>query len=239
MKTRRRILLVLGALLLAFGGLVTSAVAMLGDVAGFLVVLTAVVAAIAGYLTLIRPWQVRWGATGDEAQRPMPGDGLLGPGAGSTTRAVTIGAPAEQVWPWLAQLGYGKAGWYSYDWLDNDGRRSAGRIRPEWQQLRSGDQILMMPGSGFDVVSVEEGHCFVARAPDGTMSWCLAVEPLDQHSCRLISRWRARWHITPASALWIAVSDPGAFIMERKMLLGIKVRAEHAAQPGLAITVDR
>ena len=60
----------------------------------------------------------------------MPGDDILGPGAGSTTRAVTIGTPAGQVWPWLAQLGYGKAGWYSYDWLDNDGRPSAGQIQP-------------------------------------------------------------------------------------------------------------
>ena len=90
---------------------------------------------------------------------------------------------------------------------------------------------------GFDVVSVEAGHWFVARAPDGTTSWCLTVQPLDQHSCRLISRWHARWHITPASALWIALSDPGTFIMERRMLLGIRARAEraeHAPRPTFA-----
>jgi hypothetical protein len=60
------------------------------------------------------------------------------------------------------------------------------------------------------------------------------VEPLDRRSCRLISRWRVRWHVTPASAAWIALSDPGAFIMERRMLLGIKDRAEQAVRPGLA-----
>ena len=92
----------------------------------------------------------------------------------------------------------------------------------------------MMPGAGFGVVSVEDGHCFVARAPDGTTSWCLAAEPLDRHSCRLIRWWRARWHLTPDSALWMALSDPGTFIMDRKMLLRFKARAEHAAQPGLA-----
>jgi hypothetical protein len=92
----------------------------------------------------------------------------------------------------------------------------------------------MKPGSGVDVVSVEDGHCFVARAPDGTTSWCLAAEPLDRHSCRLISRWHARWQITPASTVWIALADPGTFIMERKMLLGIKARAGQVAQPGLA-----
>jgi hypothetical protein len=233
MKTQRRILLVVGVLLLAFAGLVALAEFLLGAMLGSVVVLGAVVIMTAAYFGLVRPWLLRWGATAGEVARPMPGDGILGADAASTTRAITIGVPAHRVWPWLAQLGYGRAGWYSYDWLDNDGRRSAEQIRPEWQQLRPGDQILMMPGSGFDVVSVEDGHWFVARAPDGTMSWCLAVELLDRHSCRLISRWRARWRITPASALWIALSDPGAFIMERKMLLGIKARAEQAARPGL------
>jgi hypothetical protein len=234
MKTQRRILLVVGTFVLAVGVLVAAAEILLGGVVGSVVVLGVVVAAVAVYLGLVRPWQVRWGATADEAARAMPGDGILGPGAPSTTRAITIGAPADQVWPWLAQLGYGRAGWYSYDWLDNDGHPSATQIRPQWQHLRPGDQILMMPGAGFDVVSVEDGHYFTAQAPDQTMSWCLAVEPRGRHSCRLISRWRARWHITPASALWIALSDPGAFIMERKMLLGIKARAERPAQPELA-----
>jgi hypothetical protein len=124
------------AVLLAFGGLVALAVIVLGGVLGILLALMLVTAAVAAYLTWIRPWQVRWGATEDEARRPMPGDDILGPGAGSTTRAVTIGAPAGQVWPWLAQLGYGKAGWYSHDWLDNDGQPCAGQIQPRWQQLR-------------------------------------------------------------------------------------------------------
>ncbi len=234
MKTQRRILLVVGAALLAFAGLVTLAEFLLGGLVGSLVVLGVVVAAIPGYLGLIRPWQHRWGATIDEVARPMPGDGILGPGASSTTRAITIDAPACQVWPWLAQIGYGRAGWYSYDWLDNDGQRSAEHIQPEWQHLRSGDRILMMPGAGFDVAEVEAGHYFTAQAPDQTMSWCLAVEPRDDHSCRVISRWRADWHITPASAAWIALSDPGTFIMERRMLLGIRARAEHTARPGLA-----
>jgi hypothetical protein len=234
MKTQRRILLVVGTFVLAFGVLVAAAEILLGGLVGSLVVAGVVVAAAAIYLGLVRPWQVRWGATADEVARAMPGDGILGPRAPSTTRAITIGAPADQVWPWLAQLGYGRAGWYSYDWLDNDGKPSATQIRPQWQHLRPGDQILMMPGAGFDVTEVKDGRYFTAQAPDQTMSWCLAVEPRGQHNCRLISRWRARWRITAASALWIALSDPGAFIMERKMLLGIKARAEQAAQPELA-----
>jgi hypothetical protein len=234
MKTQRRILLVVGVLVLAFVGLVVLAEFLLGAVLGSVVVVDAVVIMTATYLGLVRRWLLRWGATAGEAARPMPSDGFLGASAPSTTRAITIGVPAHHVWPWLAQLGYGRAGWYSYDWLDNDGQPSARRIHAEWQQLRPGDRILMMPGSGFDVAEVEDGHYFTARAPDQTVSWCLAVEPVDQRSCRLISRWRARWHVTPASAAWIALSEPGAFIMERRMLLGIKARAEQATRPSLA-----
>lgn len=233
MNTQRRILLVVGALLAAFVGLVVLAEFLLGAVLGSVVVVGGVVIMTAAYFGLVRRWLLRWGATAGEVARPMPGDGILGAGASSTTRAVTIGVPAHHVWPWLAQLGYGRAGWYSYDWLDNDGQPSAGRIHLEWQQLRPDDRILMMPGSGFDVAEIEDGHYFTARAPDQTVSWCLAVEPVDERSCRLISRWRARWHVTPASAAWIALSEPGSFIMERRMLLGIKARAEQAARPGL------
>jgi hypothetical protein len=234
MKTQRRILLVVGVLVLAFVGLVVLAEFLLGAVLGSVVVVSAVVIMTAAYFGLVRRWLLRWGATASEVARPMPGDGIPGTGASSTTRAITIGVPAHHVWPWLTQLGYGRAGWYSYDWLDNDGQPSARRIHAEWQQRRPGDRILMMPGSGFDVTGVEDGHYLTARAPDQTVSWCLAVEPAGQRSCRLISRWRARWHVTPASAAWIALSEPGAFIMERRMLLGIKARAEQAARPGLA-----
>ena len=86
MKTQRRILLVVGAVLLVFAGLATLAVILLGGVLGWLVVLAAVAATVAAYLGLIRPWHVRWGATKDEVGPPMPGDGILGPGTAFTTR---------------------------------------------------------------------------------------------------------------------------------------------------------
>ena len=232
MKTQRRILLVVGVLVLACAGLVVLAEFLLGAMLGSCVVLGAVAIMTAAYFGLVRPWLLRWGATAGEAARPMPGDGILGADAPATTRAITIGVPAHHVWPWLAQLGYGQAGWYSYDWLDNDGQPSARHIHPEWQQLRPGDRILMMPGSSFDVAEVQDGRYFTARASDQTVSWCLAVEPAGPGSCRLISRWRARWHVTPASAAWIALSEPGAFIMERRMLRGIRARAEQAAGDG-------
>jgi hypothetical protein len=97
MKTQRRILLVVGTSVLAFGALVAAAEILLGGLVGSLVAAGVVAACVVIYLGLVRPWQVRWDATADEVARAMPGDGILGPGAPSTTRAVTIGAPADQV----------------------------------------------------------------------------------------------------------------------------------------------
>ncbi len=125
-------------------------------------------------------------------------------------------------WPWLTQPGYGRAGWYSYDWRGNDGQPGAGQVGPGWGQLSPCDPVRMMPASGLDVVQVEDGHYFVARTPDLTMSWCLDLEPLNQQSCRLISRWRDKWFAVPASAPWIALSDPGSFSTDHRMLFKTK-----------------
>jgi hypothetical protein len=187
-------------------------------------------AAVLGvYRRWIQPWQHHWGATDDEVLRAMPGDDVI-PDAASTTRAVTVAARPEQVWPWLVQLGYGRAGWYSYDWIDNDGRPSADRIVPELQTLKVGDQILMLPEMGPRVREVQPTrHLVTGDREAGT--WCLALYPVE-HGCRLVSRWRVDWPLTPATAFWVLISDPGAFIMERKMLKGIKARAERAVPTG-------
>ncbi len=104
----------------------------------------------------------------------------------------------------------------------------AGRV---WQQVSPRDRVRLMPGPGFDLVQVEDGHYFVVRVPGQTMSWCLDLEQIDQYSCRLISRWHTKRLFMPASAPWIALSDPSSFITERRMLLATKARAEHPAEP--------
>jgi hypothetical protein len=92
------------------------------------------------------------------------------------------------------QLGYGRAGWYSYDWIDNDGRPNADRIVPELQDLRAGDQVLMVPGMGPRVRELAPGrHLLAGDVEAGT--WCLAS--------RLVSRWRVGGRLTPATAFWI------------------------------------
>ena len=171
MRTRQTIMaIVLAAATAAIGVIVPLVIALggLGLAVGEFGTLTV----LAAYRRWIQPWQHRWGATDEEVRRAMPGDDLV-PDAASTTRAITIAAPAEQVWPWLVQLGYGRAGWYSYDWIDNDGQPSADRILPELQQLQVGDQILMLREIGPRVREVEPNRFFVAGDQEAGV-WCLA-----------------------------------------------------------------
>jgi hypothetical protein len=227
MRSKMTILaIVLGAAILSLGILAVLMVT-LGPWGGLAVGVGIAAATLLLYRLAVQPWQHRWGATGEDVRRSMPGDEVI-PGAHSTTRAITIQAAPEEVWPWLVQIGYGRAGWYSYDWIDNDGRPSADRIVPEFQQLRVGDQIVMVPGMGPRVRAVEANR-WILSGDEETGTWCLALYPAADGITRLVSRWRQDWPITPATLFWILISDPGAFLMERKMLKGIKERAELAA----------
>jgi hypothetical protein len=182
----------------------------------------------AAYALFVRSWHARWGATDAEVMAVMPGDELI-PEGQITTRAITITATPAQIWPWIVQIGYGRAGWYSYDWIDNDGKPSARRILPEHQDLTVGTQIVMVPGMG-PIVRELEPHRYLVAGDKGAGTWCLLLEQVDETRTRLVSRWRQDWKITPASLIWIAIADPGAFVMERKMLRGIKTRAEQHAR---------
>ena len=177
------------------------------------------------YVWVIKPWHMRWGATDAEVARDMPGDDLI-PGAKSATRVITIKGTVDQVWPWLVQLGFGKAGWYSYDWIDNDFQPSADRIIPEYQNLQVGDKILMMPAMGFVVHSLDAPHSIVGLLEDGSTSWCLGLYPIEGGGTRLVSRWRPKFEMTPATVLMSALAEPGTFIMEQKMLRTIRDRVE-------------
>ena len=97
------------------------------------------------YAFLLRPRIVRWGATDDEVRRPFPGADIVPGGKRGATMAVTIKAPVSRVWPWLAQMGLDRGGWYSWDRLDNWGRSSAERIHPEWQEVAVGHHMTAIP----------------------------------------------------------------------------------------------
>jgi hypothetical protein len=183
--------------------------------------------------TMLRRWSNQWGATSAEATGALPGDELVAEPAVQTTHAVTIAAPPADVWPWLVQMGPGRAGAYTYDWVENLlglNMHSADRIVPEWQSMAVGDAFpLGEGGPALTVVRLDPERALVLAFPDGAWSWAFVLQPHADHQTRLITRNRAPAD-NPRSRLRWELMLPGAFLMERKMLLGIKQRAEgHAA----------
>ena len=210
-------------------------------------------AAAAGVLEARRR-MLTWGASRAEATGALPGDELLVLPSFQTTRAVTVHAPPEAVWPWLVQMGQDRAGLYSYDWLENAfglGFHNADRIVPEWQHLEVGDQIRAAPpaagpDAGFAVVAVDPGRSIVTAvgdpakvvplAEEGPLpeggTWVFVLRPLDGGRTRLLVRLRCRFGLPPAGEWTVGrLLEPVHFVMERKQLLGIKARAERVPAP--------
>ena len=228
MRTQLMIMLIVTTVFLAAVAILFGLAAWFGWPTGVLVWLLLGLVVAGLYWRLVKPWHIRWGATDLEVTQPMPGDEII-PGAKAATRAITIDRPPEEVWPWLVQIGFGKAGWYSYDWIDNDFKPSADRILPEYQSLSAGDEILMMPTMGFVVQVVDRPHSIVSLLEDGSTSWCLALYPTAEGATRLVSRWRPKFERTPATFLMTMLAEPGTFIMEQKMLRTIRDRVESTA----------
>lgn len=207
---------------------------------------TAVLVALCGvaYVRVIRPWQLTWGATAAEVTRALPSDDLVAEPTFNATRAITIPAPPERVWPWIVQMGLTRAGWYSYDLLDNLGRTSARRIIPELQHLEPGDIVPMSPDGeqGMRVHSVNAPHSMVWGEPGGT-TWAWHLDETSSGSTRLLTRVRSRYQWFSPSIAFSVLLEFGDIWMMRKMLLNLKGRAStgpsmsrpHAA----ALTVTR
>lgn len=233
MRTKLVIGLIVFACIVASFAALAALIAWLGVPVGIGVGLLIAGVVIGGYVLGIGPWQRRWGATDEEVARTMPGDDLLRPGAPSTTRAITILARPEDVFPWLLQIGYGRGGWYSYDWIDNDGEPSVERIDPMLQGLSAGDRIQMLPGFGPTVREVVPDRHILSGGDADT--WCLLVGSIAGGATRLISRWRQDWPSDFGTRVWALIADPGAFVMEQKMLRRIRDLAEeHATKTPLA-----
>jgi len=207
---------------------------------------------IAGALLLLRPWCMRWGATRDELNRQWPGDELTPRRAEQSTRSITIHASTPEVWAWIVQIGQDRGGFYSYTWLENlfgCKMHNADRIVPEFQSRAIGDTVWLTPkerygGQARTIVAElvpsralilvspidAETVAKTGRAPNGT--WGFVLESVDAHNTRLMVCTRGREdHGLPAKLFAWLVFDPAHFIMERKMMLGIKHRAEAATAP--------
>ena len=191
------------------------------------------VALAAVYWFPVRRWFSRWGSTRDELARPMPGDALLRNPTDVTTQTVTVNAPVEDIWLWLVQMGYQRGGLYSYDWLDRLfgflDRPSATRILPEFQQLAVGDKIPWDGrGTELTVEVLEPLRALVLsyRVAGFVWVWQFGLYPIDDRRTRLVSRGIES---TQHKVLWwllVRISEPAAFIMTRRFLLGVKERAE-------------
>lgn len=176
----------------------------------------------------VRPWALTWGATADEVAGRMPGDELITRPALDATRAITIRARPEQVWPWLVQAGTGRAGWYSYDLVDNLGRASADRVVPQLQDLAVGDLVPMTPSGrlGLRVHALDEPVSMVWGSPgETTWAWVLLAGP--GGSTRLVTRFRSRSVAGVPTWLFALPLEIGDAVMMRKMLLTVKSRAEN------------
>jgi hypothetical protein len=167
----------------------------------------------------------------------MPGDGLVPDPSFNATRALTIDAPPAQVWPWIVQIGTGRAGFYSYDLFDNGARPSADRILPELQNTQIGDWVPMFSKvnetTAFRVKAFERNQWLLWAKPDSTWAWTLT--PLEGGRTRLVTRLKANydWRSPGLALLTVIIFELGDFPMMRKLLLGMRSRAARtaAAQP--------
>jgi hypothetical protein len=185
----------------------------------------------------LRRWYRRWGATPEEAARPLPGDELVPRPRLTTTRAISIAAPVQTVWSWLVQIGQGRGGFYSYKSLENLAGCSIGnedRIVPALQLLQVGDRIELGPAGypHFTVAAVDRMRSLVLqnRDDEAMVGWTFVLETDASGDTRLIVRDRTDFVPTLWQyLLWRFLSEPIHFVMERKMLLGLKQRAEAVA----------
>jgi hypothetical protein len=202
--------------------------------------LVAVGGAAAAGVALVRARCLRWGATDDELKVVLPGDALVPDADLTATRAVTVRAGADGVWPWIAQLGQGRGGFYSYDFLENlvgCDIHSAARVVPEWQSIGVGDGVYLHPEVGLIVAIVEPGRAMVLRGgvpigptpPPYDFTWAFVLCEQPDGSTRLVvrerygySRWWAWLLVEPAELI--------SFVMSQRMLRGIKERAERAVR---------
>jgi hypothetical protein len=188
--------------------------------------------AAVGYRRFLRQPILTWGATDDEVAATLTGDDLLPEADGTSTRAITIHARPEHVYPWLAQMGPApRGGAYTYDWIENLlglNMHSTDRVLDEFQRPAIGEVIALGPNR-MRIAVADPGHAFATRSEDGNWVWAFTLVALDGGTTRLISRNRFRLPRL-RDRIGMLPMEPGSLIMERKMLRGVRERAEALAR---------
>ncbi|HSR32764.1 MAG TPA: hypothetical protein VLY63_19555 [Anaerolineae bacterium] len=190
---------------------------------------------------LLRQWTPTWGATEAEVARTLPGDELIQRTPSDSTRGATIDAPPEAVWPWIAQIGDDRGGFYSYTFIENPLQelaggeavyRNANRILPQFQNPQPGEGIIV---DSLQVYDVEPGKWLLAAQSSGEGDfgwvWLWHVEPLGTNQSRLLVRQALRLFPEASNPIMTTVTDLGAFVMEWRMFEGIRLRAEGGTEP--------
>ena len=200
------------------------------------------------YAFPLRRWFAHWGTTPGERTRVMAGDAVIAHPTHSSTLAVTVDSPPQDIWPWLAQMGYGRGGLYSYDWLDRLAgilnHPSSNRILPQFQQLAVGDRILLGParrGEALTVAALDPPRTLVFSYKEHGIEWVwqFGLYPLGHNRTRLVTRGAERIPHTLNGWLFMRALEPAAFIMTRRMLLVLKQRAESLRPPGVNSKTER
>lgn len=200
-------------------------------------------AAAAAALAAVRRASLRWGTEEDETTRPLPGDDLLETADLQATRAISIDAPREEVWPWVAQLGQNRGGFYTYDWLENligCDIHSADVILADRRIRGVGEAVNLHPQVALDVAAFEEGDHLVLRGgvgPDGSsqgapydFTWAFVLVDRPDGTTRLVVRERYAY-LEPWAAALVETVEFVSFLMSERMLRGIRDRAERSATP--------
>jgi len=188
------------------------------------------------YLVFFHPWQLRGGATDSEVKRAMPGDEIVGRPSFESTRAVTIHAPAQNIYPWILQMGIKQAGSNSYDLLNNVGKESPESRVPEHQNIQAGDLIPISQNGKQDmwVKYLRKDRWVLWWDKKGDTSWVWEINPEEAGSARLITRVRVKYRLFSPASLFSLLIEIFDVLMMRKSMLGIKRRAEIKTPRSLA-----
>ena len=196
----------------------------------FVIIIATVILLMVIYLVILRPQHLKWGAFKNQINQSLPGDELVLNPDFNATRAITINASPNSIWPWIIQIGSGRAGWYSIDWIDNGGVKSSNMILNEFQKIENGMFIPFTPDQkkGRWVREFEVNKFILWEDKKNKASWLWYLNEQSDGTTRLITRLRTKYEWNNLWLIYYLIYDFGDIIMMKKCMKGIKERSENA-----------